>query len=204
MMRYVLVILIALFLVACDRRENQTVASRDHIQVPDETWSSSEVFYDKKKSLWKFKTDSNTVSGIITTYFLQGEIAVTIPVFNGKKEGTQLTYYQDGKLKFLETYSNNKLSGEVRRWGTREGYQLLAELNYKNGRLHGEQKKWFASGELHKHMNMKEGKEDGMQKAYRKNGVLYANYEALEGRTFGLRRSNICFELNDEKVVYNQ
>lgn len=203
-MRYILIIQIALLLGACDKKESQSAEVRKTVQVPEVAWNASEVFYDRGESLWKTKSDSSTVSGKIKTYFQDGAIASTIPVFEGKKEGTQLTYFQDGKLRFLETYSNNKLNGVVKRWGIAEGYQLLAELNYENGRLHGEQKKWFASGELHKLMNMKKGKEHGLQKAYRKNGVLYANYEAVEGRTFGLRRSNLCFELNDEKVVYKQ
>lgn len=190
-----------LILVGCNLKENTPVATNVSIHVPDTELAVIGMFFDKKASLWKTKNDSIVVSGKIIFFYPNGQIAKIIPVFEGKKEGVILTYYDNGDLKFLETFSNNKLNGKVKRWGTERGYQLIAELNYENGKLHGEQKKWFATGELHKLMHLENGKEEGTQKAYRKNGVLYANYEAVNGRTFGLRRSNLCYELNDEKVV---
>lgn len=201
MLKFVSKFSIFLILVGCDIKEHTSNTANRIISVPETELAIENVFFDKRTSIWKTKIDSIAASGIITSYFSNGQVASTIPVFNGKKEGINLEFYNNGDLKFLQTYADNKLNGEVKRWGLEQGYQLLAELNYINGKLHGEQKKWFASGEIHKVMNMKNGKEDGLQKAYRKNGVLYANYEAVKGRTFGLRRSNLCFELSDEKFV---
>ena len=47
---------------------------------------------------------------------------------------------------------------------------------------------------------LKNGKEEGMQQAFRKNGVAYANYEAREGRIFGLKKTALCYGLEDENL----
>ena len=180
-------------------RELIETTSAEHSRIE---YLSSEVFLNRANSLWLFKADSATVSGLVTEKYPNGTIAKKFMVVNGKKEGIQTSYYPDGKLKFYETFSDNRLHGGVKRWTIENGYQLLAELTYKHGKLHGQQKKWYRTGELHKVMHLNMGKEDGMQKAFRKNGVLYANYQARNGRVFGLKRSNLCYELDNEKVVY--
>ena len=48
------------------------------------------------------------------------------------------------------------------------------------------------------------GKEEGIQQAFRKNGDLFANYEARAGRFFGLKKSALCYELEDEDVQFEK
>lgn len=205
-MNYTLSILLLVLLMSCNSNRYQSgidSIAKEAGRVPHSEWKVEETFFDKKKSLWRFKIDSSEVSGVIVSFYTNGSTYKSIPVFEGKRQGAMLTYFLDGKLKFLENFDNNKLEGVTKRWGIKEEYQLMAELNYENGRLHGVQKKWYASGELHKVLHLENGKENGMQRAYRKNGALYANYEAKNGRAFGLKRTQLCFELNNEEPVYN-
>ncbi len=202
MQKIAAIFVLALTTTSCLKEIQDT--SGPLVVIPDTEWKQDEVYYDRSQSLWRTIQDSSEVSGRITFYFNEHAMAKEIPVFNGKKEGVQRTYFPNGQLKFEESYSNNKLHGKVRRWGIEEGHQLLAELNYEDGKLHGKQRKWYPSGELHKLLNLVAGKEDGMQKAFRKNGALYANYEAKNGRVFGLKRANLCYELENEQVVYFQ
>lgn len=203
MLKYIFGLLTFLLVAACGNDTSEAAVADHVIQVPDIDWNFEQTFYDQKTSRWRFKSDSNGVSGRIISFFPNGKIAKNISVFNGEKEGDQLTYFLNGRLRFSETYSANKLHGKVMRWGN-EGYTLLAELNYVEGKLHGEQKKWYPTGELHKLLQIRNGKEQGIQKAFRKNGALYANYEAKNGRVFGMKRSNLCYELENEQVVYIQ
>ncbi|MEO9477449.1 MAG: membrane-binding protein [Cyclobacteriaceae bacterium] len=199
-----IILVVLLIIIGCNRPDGRP-ASVDLIKtVPDIEWKTEETYYDRMTSTWRFSADSNVVSGYIISSFESGAIEKKIGLVEGRKEGLQLTYYPNGQLKFSESYSDNKLNGTVKRWGIEEGYQMLAELNYKDGKLHGVQRKWYATGELHKLMQVYNGVENGMQKAFRKNGALYANYEAKNGRTFGLKRSNLCYELDNEQVVYAQ
>ena len=76
----------------------------------------------------------------------------------------------------------------------------MSHLKYTNGKLNGEQRKWYPTGEINKILNFEMGKENGIQKAFRQNGMIFANYEAKNGRTFGLRKASLCFGLEDQKI----
>lgn len=198
-------IVLLIFFSSCDHQEATSetpVVQESSFTIPLQEFDRREVFFNRKKSEWLLQSDSTLVSGYIVEKYANDRLAKRFGVYEGKKEGVRSTYYSDGRVKFVETYKDNKLDGEVKRWATENGYQLLAHLTYKAGKLHGIQKKWFPTGELHKLMRMNMGKEDGLQQAFRKNGVLYANYEARNGRVFGLKRSNLCYELDNEQIVY--
>ena len=79
---------------------------------------------------------------------------------------------------------------------------LISHLNFRLGKAHGVQKKWYTTGEIFKVLHFNMGIEEGIQQAFRKNGDLFANYEAREGRIFGLKRAALCFGLEDEEVKY--
>ena len=64
----------------------------------------------------------------------------------------------------------------------------------------GVQMQYYISGAKFKMITIKNGQQNGMQKAWRQNGKIYSNYEAKNGRIFGLKRSNLCYELENEKV----
>ena len=192
------------FLMACQVRdtEPQSISIQEPKEIPIQEYDWNQVYFDNQTSLWYLKSDSALLSGWIVKKQSNDSIELKFCLFKGEKDGILEAFYLNGQLKYLEHYRNNKLHGEVKRWTLENGYQLQAQLKYQDGKLHGEQKKWFPTGELHKLMHMKEGKEDGLQQAFRKNGVLYANYEARNGRTFGMKRSNLCYELDNEQVVY--
>ncbi len=59
---------------------------------------------------------------------------------------------------------------------------------------------WYKGGAKFKELNLVNGREEGLQKAWRENGKIYNNYEAKNGRIFGLKRSNLCYKLEDEEV----
>ena len=41
-----------------------------------------------------------------------------------------------------------------------------------------------------------------MQQAWLENGKIYVNYEAKNGRKFGMNRANLCYELKEEEIQY--
>lgn len=180
--------------------ESGSISNQDS-NIPNQTYGIGEVLYSRQNSLWLLKSDSSVVSGYVKEFYPDGALFREFGVIAGKKEGISSTYFDDGRLKFLDTFQKNRLNGMVKRWTMESGYQLIAELYYVDGKLHGEQKKWYPTGELHKRMNLKMGREEGMQQAFRKNGAIYANYESRNGRIFGLKRSNLCYELDNEQIV---
>ena len=75
-----------------------------------------------------------------------------------------------------------------------------SESNYEFGILNGVQKRWHSNGQLARKTQLIVGKEEGMQQAWLPNGKIYVNYQAKNGRIFGLKKSVLCYELDNEVV----
>ena len=116
----------------------------------------------------------------------------------GKKHGTTQKWFTSGRISYEAHYNNGKLDSLSRTWWNNGN--LRTESNFENGKPEGTQLSWYRSGERFKQINLVNGKEEGIQKAWRKNGKIYNNYEAKNGRIFGLKRANLCFQLEDEKI----
>lgn len=121
---------------------------------------------------------------------------------NGNRSGALRKWYSNGQLSFEAFYTDNKLNGTSRSWWS-DG-TLRSESNHLAGRVQGTQTQWYKSGALFKERNIADGKEEGMQRAWRENGQLYTNYEAKNGRIFGLKRSKLCFELENELIPVDE
>ncbi|WP_417885613.1 toxin-antitoxin system YwqK family antitoxin [Zunongwangia sp.] len=65
---------------------------------------------------------------------------------NDKLEGTQTTYYRDGKKAEVTEYRNGLKNGKSQIFST-EG-QLLQKLNYKDGQIHGHVTFYNADGDF--------------------------------------------------------
>ena len=85
-------------------------------------------------------------------------------------------------------------------WDSNNNHTLVSHFNFYLGKAHGEQRKWYPSSEIYKIMNFDKGIESGLQRGYRKNGSLYANYDLRNGRIYGLKKSKLCYSLENEKV----
>lgn len=170
--------------------------------IPSTKTDKNILTYQHHSSTWTLS--GAAYSGYVESYYADGSIKQCFAVLDGLKEGKALDWFEDGHLKFTAHYHKGKLHGEKKVWYRDSTHHVASQLNYQMGKLHGLQKKWYATGEKFKLLNLKMGKEDGLQQAFRKNGALYANYEARDGRVFGLKRASLCFELENENLVYNQ
>jgi antitoxin component YwqK of YwqJK toxin-antitoxin module len=89
-----------------------------------------------------------------------------------EREGKWLYYHEDGKsVMSEENYVNGKLDGEYKTfYPTGEPTEIA---HYKNGLLHGNYKKYSIKGFLYQDFNYAEGKLNGMAIYYsRKTGDL--------------------------------
>lgn len=141
-------------------------------------------------------------SGVSVTFYPNGKKAKEIAYLKGKKQGFHRIWFPDGKLSFECQYKMGRKEGESRSWW--KNGQLRSFSNFKNGVADGIQWQWYKSGAKFKKMNLVNGREEGLQQSWRENGKLYNNYEAKNGRIFGLKRANLCYQLDDEKVVYKK
>lgn len=206
-MKYSLLVLflLSLFLFSCTekvKKNNVHIGNeiQNIIKTPNTKIEESLLFHDKNKSLWTL--NGELYSGYSMRYYQDGTIKQQIGILNGRKHNQSIEWFSDGHIKCESNYIKGKLSGEKKTWFPGSDHILKSKLNYQFGKADGEQKTWYLTGEIYKILNLNMGKEDGIQRAYRKNGELYANYEAKEGRIFGLKKTSLCYGLEDEKIKY--
>jgi len=196
--------------MACQRQQivvSATTESKFEIEVvpqmvvPSNSIQKSKLKYHRNNSKWTL--DGNVYSGLVETYYPNKTLKEKFGILKGKKQGVEKHYFPDGHLAKLSHYHQGKLHGEKKVWSADAAHVILSHLNYHLGKVHGVQKKWYPTGELFKLLHVNMGAEEGLQQAFRKNGDLFANYEARDGKIYGLRKSALCFELDDEKVQYD-
>jgi len=105
---------------------------------------------------------------------------------NGKLNGQQRTYYNNGKLRKVSHYNNGLLDGQMytlTEKGTKESL-----LNYKNGKKNGVWTYYFDSGKTARIENWKDGKKNG-------HCVLkLANDDIIEGPwKYDVRNGHVFF-----------
>jgi len=172
------------------------------LEIPTNEVAKSSLIYNPKNSLWTIN-EGELFSGFATTYYEDGTLKEKFGILEGRKQNEASKYYPDGHLKSFSNYHKGKLHGEKKSWSPDSTHLLVSHLNYQSGKAHGIQKKWYSTGEIFKVLNLNQGKEEGIQQAFRKNGKLFANYEARNGRIFGLRKSALCFGLEEEEIQFN-
>ena len=99
------------------------------------------------------RADMKPLNGIVFCEF--GDIGKYV---NGKEDGVQKDWYDDGQLRSESNYKDGKSEG-VQKWWYENG-QLEFEGNYKDGKKHGKET-WWNNGQVVKEENYKDGKLDG-------------------------------------------
>ena len=206
----ILVLFILIIMISCKQKDESKFVnlkvlpeiSVQEVEIPNVSMDKSEIVYDNKVSKWYF--NNHLFSGYAVSYYPDSTLKEKIGVFKGKRENLSQKWFPNGKLKEVANFREGKLHGEKKLWVSDSIYTLVTQLNYQFGKVDGEQRMWYSTGELYKVLNLNMGIEEGMQQAYRKNGELYANYEAKEGRIFGLKKSALCYGLEDENIKFER
>ncbi len=115
------------------------------------------------------------LSGICKKWYPNKQIMESRFYFDGKKNGKQLTYWENGN-KRVEFIAKN------------DGYE-------------GELKEWTWDGKLTHLAHFKEGQEEGAQKLWYDNGKIRANYVIIKGKRYGLLGTKNCKNVSDSIFV---
>jgi len=156
-----------------------------------------ELVLNGNKGMWYYK--GKPFNGYSLKVYPNGALEEKWGFYNGRREGVARRWSKNEKLQLESYYKNNRLAGVYKTWW--DNGVLAGETYYENGIKQGVEKKWHSNGQLFKLRNYVDGKESGFQKAWLANGKLYVNYEKKNGRIFGLRRSNLCYQLENGIVV---
>jgi antitoxin component YwqK of YwqJK toxin-antitoxin module len=89
----------------------------------------------------------------------------------GKKNGKQISYWQNGIKRFEFIAKDDAYEGELKEWSV-EG-KLIHLATFKNGQEEGTQKMWYD------------------------NGKIRANYVMIKGKRYGLLGTKNCRNVSD-------
>ena len=109
------------------------------------------------------KSSRELANGQISTYYKSGQPEQENNYKNGKLFATK-TYSQDGDLKGLWNYKDEKMHGVVESYY--KGGQLKARWNYRDGEKHNLTEFYYETGNLKETANYKDGKLDGISEDY--------------------------------------
>ena len=193
-MKKVALILISLWAYSCkeDKPINFGVAV-PQIFVPKQSQfleSQNDVMYFKNKKFdgFLYELQPNSLDTMAVEGFLDGVLnGVTKKWYsnrqlfeeryyaNGQKNGKQISYWENGKVRFEFVAKNDQYEGELKEYNM-EG-KLFHLATYKNGQEEGTQKMWYD------------------------NGKIRANYYIIDGKRYGLLGTKNCKNVSDSIFV---
>lgn len=189
--------LVTTILFSCNQNKNQTKDSINKIVIRNILVDQSILVLNPNKGVWNY--NNIPFNGYAIVYHKNDTLKQKTGFYNGKKQGVSKEWFPNGQLRIESYYHQNALTNTYKAW--RLDGVLESECFYVDGKKEGVEKIWYPNGMLSKERNLTNGKENGLQRAWLKNGKIYVNYEARNGRVFGLKRANLCYKLNDEKVI---
>ncbi|MDO7174168.1 toxin-antitoxin system YwqK family antitoxin [Mariniflexile sp. AS56] len=93
----------------------------------------------------------------------------------GKKDGEQISFWENGLKRFVYTAKNDAYEGALQEWNSEGGLFHLG--NFENGREEGAQKLWYD------------------------NGKIRANYVIKDGKRYGLLGTKNCVNVSDSIFI---
>ena len=94
-------------------------------------------------------------------------------------KSVEKSYYENGNIRYRNPIKNNKLDGVAKYWA--ENGDLINEVEYLNGLLHGEWKEYYPSKKIKSITNYKFDKKDGLHITYHMNGIKKSETLFLDG-----------------------
>ncbi|MGH1384216.1 toxin-antitoxin system YwqK family antitoxin [Kordia sp.] len=186
-----------LLLVSCQQKSQgkETVAE---VTSPNASVVVSKDLLTLKQNIGLYYFKNELFTGVLEDTYNNGVIAEQTLYVEGKRNGLRQKWFPNGLLSFEANYVKGKQHGTSKTWWKNGNLRSIS--NHTHGVVNGIQEQWYKTGEKLKRLIIVNGKEEGLQQAWRKNGKLYNNYEAKNGRIFGLKRSGLCYELQNEIV----
>lgn len=104
---------------------------------------------------------------------------------NGKKEGSWISYYDNGQLQEKSNYKNGRPHGFA--IGYYKNGTIHYETNWKNGQEHGDWRDNYEYGTIRRKGQYKFGKMEGYWEYYHKNGELNEKLNYQNGKLEGFQ-----------------
>ena len=134
-----------------------------------------ELFLNTKDTISVEGYYNGLLHGISKKWYPNKQLLEERFYIQGEKNGKQISYWEDGKIRFEFTAVNDHYEGELKEYNM-EG-KLFHLATYKNGQEEGTQKMWYD------------------------NGKIRANYFIINGKRYGLLGTKNCKNVSDSIFV---
>jgi antitoxin component YwqK of YwqJK toxin-antitoxin module len=167
----------------------------------DKTNKSLQVYVQNSSPGIRIKNDvlslgGNRFSGCIYELDSLNEDTLSIAEYsNGLLDGKSKKWYPGKRLMEERFYSKGKKNGkQISYW---QNGNKRFEFVAKDDAYEGELKEWNVEGKLIHLATFKNGQEEGPQKLWYDNGKIRANYVMLQGKRYGLLGTKNCRNVSD-------
>jgi len=186
-MKFYYPILIVLLLVSCHKAKTKELFVLTHskwittngelVLYKNKVFSGVlfELGPNQKDTIMKASYDEGLLNGLSQKWFDNKQLMETREYKNGKKNGKQIAYWDNGRKRFEYTAKDDAMEGEMR--------------------------EWMVNGKLYHLAHYENGQEEGTQKMFYENGKIRANYIMVKGRRYGLLGTKNCKNVSDSIFV---
>lgn len=132
-------------------------------------------------------------SGLLMDRAPSGSVRMIVRLVNGRPDGREWRWYEDGRLESVRTYADGRKIGHHRGWWP-DGTPRF-EADYTDDAFDGTYRAWHPTGGVSELRHFFDGREEGLQQVWTPNGILFLNYEVRNGRRFGLVNAKPCIPI---------
>ncbi|RDE62321.1 toxin-antitoxin system YwqK family antitoxin [Psychrilyobacter piezotolerans] len=150
--RLLVVFILCLILISCDKRE--------------ELFSKTQ----KRNGLIYITNEKKPYTGILLKYYKNGQIKEKLNFEQGKYHGENISYYEDGQIKEKFNFEHDQLDGEMISYY--KNGQVEARFNFKQGKQDGENFSYYKNGQVEMKLDFKQNQLDGKMISYYENGQI--------------------------------
>ena len=172
-------------------------------------------FHENGNTNITFKLINGEIEGLWKSFYENGSRKQEVNFTNGERVGLLRDFYESNKLHFIQKY--NELGEKYYEESFSEDGKVTDIFNYKNEKFHGENLKYFSSGNLKYKRIYADGKLNGKSLWFNETGEILSDqtwengslkkwklYDKLGNLIFDENRNNMyVYNLNkDFKIVF--
>lgn len=196
-MKIIIYFYLLLLICSCSQNKSKKVAFSNP--------SIPKIFTQKSASKISIKNDTlflnnEKYSGFVFELNPSSKDTILLEsYFEGLQSGISKKWYDTKKLMEQRNYRNGKKNGkQIAFW---ENGHKKFEFTAKDDAYEGEMQEWNNEGKLIHLANYKSGQENGTQKLWYDNGKIRANYVIIDGKRYGLLGTKNCRNVSDSIFI---
>lgn len=137
------------------------------------------------KGVLFLKANSLPFTGLVNDSWPNEKLKYSCAYRDGKKDGPELAFYEDGAKRLAAQYKMNNREGQVQEWWP--GGQMKSMMTYLNGKPHGEAKGWHKNGKPARAEKYEGGMKTGQSEGWWEDGKSADRTSFVNGKPEGLQ-----------------